>query len=90
MSWSRPPGSNGRTTPRQVECYLLRGQLRGTLQVLVNVRVSDYLRQQPNLLVMRECAFHPYGSAPDSPQIRRMPLAIVNTARALGIAEHDS
>jgi hypothetical protein len=84
------PGSNGRTTPRQVECYLLQGHLQGSLQVLVNVRVSDYLRQQPNLLVMRECVFQPYGAGPDSSQIRRMPLVIVNTARALGVAEHDA
>jgi hypothetical protein len=72
-----------------VECYLLQGQLRGSLQVLVNVRVSDYLRQQPNLLVLRECVFRPYDAAADSPQVRRMPLVVVNTARALGIAEHD-
>jgi hypothetical protein len=84
------PGSIGRTMPRKVECFLLQGQLRGNLEVLVNVRVSDYLRQQPNLLVLRECVFHPYGVAADSAQIRRMPLAIVNTARALGVAEHDA
>lgn len=84
------PGSIGRTTPRTVGCYVLQGQLRGSLEVLVNVRVSDYLRQQPNLVVMRKCVFLPYGAPADSPQLRQMPLVIVNLTRALGVAEYEA
>jgi hypothetical protein len=39
-------GSTGRTWPRDVICLLPAGQVRGTLEVLINVRVSDFLRQQ--------------------------------------------
>jgi hypothetical protein len=82
-------GSIGRTTPREVTCLLDVGEVRGTLEVLVNVRVSDYLRQQANLIVMRQCIFAPYGEPDDSPKARRMATVIVNLSAATGVAERE-
>jgi len=83
------PGSIGRTTPRDVTCLLADGQVRGTLEVLVNVRVSDFLRQQSNLLVLRRCVFVPYGEPLDSQKARRLGTVIVNLSAVVGVAERD-
>ncbi len=83
------PGSVGRTTPHRVSCFLLAGQLHGTLEVLIHVRVSDFLRQQTGLLVLRDCVLVPYGEALDSPKARRMRVAILNMERTLGVAEQE-
>ncbi len=80
-------GSLGRTTPREVGCLLEVGMLRGTLEVLVNVRVSDYLRQQPGFVVLRRCVLMPYGEALGSAQARRITTAVVNLARVVGVSE---
>ncbi len=80
-------GSLGRTTPREVGCLLEVGMLRGTLEVLVNVRVSDYLRQQPGFIVLRRCVLTPYGEAAGSAQARRISTAVVNLARVVGVSE---
>jgi hypothetical protein len=80
------PGA-GRVTGRSVACLFPTGVLRGTLDVLVNVRVSDYLRQQLGMVVMADCVFAPYGEKPDSPLAKKMPRAIVNLEQSIGIAE---
>jgi hypothetical protein len=82
-------GSVGRTSPRDVACLLTMGQVRGTLEVLVNVRVSDFLRQQANLIVMRRCIFTPYGEPEDSPKARQLGTVVVNMTTAVGVAERD-
>lgn len=82
-------GSIGRSTPRKVGCLLEAGMLRGTLEVLVNVRVSDYLRQQPGFVVLRQCVLTPYGEGPTSPKARRIQTAVVNLARAIGVSEWE-
>ena len=82
-------GSLGRTTPRDVACLLASRQVRGTLEVLVNVRVSDFLRQQASLLVMRRCTYCPYGEPPDSAKARSLGTVIVNLSAAVGVAERD-
>ncbi len=84
------PGSMGRTTPRSVGCLLPAGEVRGTLEVLVNVRVSDYLRQQANLLVLRNCTFTPEGAASGSSDVRRLRTVLVNLAASVGVAEWDA
>lgn len=81
------PGSGGRTSSHRVGCLLPAGVLHGTLEVLVNVRVSDFLRQQPSLAVLHECVLVPYGQPPDSNQARKLRLALVNLARVSGMAE---
>jgi hypothetical protein len=83
------PGSIGRTSPRDVVCLVAAGQVRGTLQVLVNVRVSDFLRQQASLIVLRHCLFVPYGEPEDSAKTRRLGVVVVNLSGAIGVAERD-
>jgi hypothetical protein len=82
-------GSRGRTSPRDVICLLPVGQVRGTLEVLINVRVSDFLRQQASLIVLRHCVFAPYGEAENSPKAQHMGCVIVNLSAAIGVAEQD-
>jgi hypothetical protein len=81
-----PPGAVGRTTPRSVICVMPAGTLEGELEVLVNLRVSDFLRQQTSLAVLRRCVFRPHG-ATEASQDRRLAVAVVNLARALGVAQ---
>ncbi len=80
-------GSGGRTSSHRVGCLLSVGILHGTLEVLVNVRVSDFLRQQPSLAVLHDCALVPYGQPPESNQARRLRVALVNLGRVTGVAE---
>lgn len=80
-------GSVGRTSAHRVGCLLPDGMLHGSLEVLVNVRVSDYLRQQPGLAVLRDCTLVPYGQPTDSTQARRIRCALVNLSRVTGVAE---
>ena len=83
-------GSIGRTSTHQVGCLLPEGLLRGTLEVLVNVRVSDFLRQQPNLVVLRDCRLAGYGEAADSPKARKIRVALVNIGRIAGVSEWEN
>jgi hypothetical protein len=80
-------GSVGRTSAHRVGCLLPAGILHGTLEVLVNVRVSDFLRQQPGLAVLRDCSLVPFGQPSDSNQARRMRSALVNLSRVAGVVE---
>jgi hypothetical protein len=84
-----PEGSAGRTSPHEVVCLLPEGELRGRLEVLVNVRVSDFLRQQTGFLVLRRCIYAPYNEPDDSPRARQLLTALVNLANAIGVAEWD-
>ena len=52
----------------------------------MNLRVSDFLRQQSSLAVLRRCAFRPHGAA-EASQERRLAVAIVNLARIVGVAQ---
>jgi hypothetical protein len=83
------PGGAGRTTPREVACLLLSGRLQGTLEVLVNVRMSDFLRQQTSFIVMRGCLLTPYGELENSPKARQLGTVVVNFASAVGIADTE-
>jgi hypothetical protein len=81
------PGAGGHTTPHQVSAFLLAGLLHGTLEVLVNVRLSDFLRQQSGMLVLRDCRLVPYGESESGPQTRRMRIVLLNMGRILGVGE---
>jgi hypothetical protein len=83
------PGGIGRTASRQVGCLLHGGILRGSLEVLVNVRLSDFLRQRPAMIVMRRCVLTPYGEPPDGAGVRRFKLVLVNLAQASGVSEWE-
>jgi hypothetical protein len=83
-------GSIGRTSAHQVGCLLPEGILTGTLEVLVNVRVSDFLRQQPGLAVLNDCRLLPYGQPADSAKARKLRTALVNLTRVTGVAEWEN
>ena len=80
-------GSGGRTSTHRVGCLLPVGLLHGNIEVLINVRVSDFLRQQPGLAVLQDCVLVPYGQPPESNQGRRMRTALVNLSRVTGVVE---
>jgi hypothetical protein len=82
-------GSIGRTTTRRVGCLLPEGILTGALEVLVNVRVSDFLRQQPGLVALSDCRLVPYGQPVDSPKARKLRVALVNLGR-ISVAEWEN
>ena len=79
-------GSAGRTRTRRVRCYLPEGTATGDFEVLVNLRVSDFLRQQTGLIVLRNAVFAPHV-AEESAQERRMAVVIVNLRNIVGVAE---
>jgi hypothetical protein len=78
-------GAVGHVTPRQVQVQLPGGAVEGRLEVLRNLRVSDFLRQQMGLAVLREVGFTPYRG--DATSTRRFPVVVVNLAQALGVAQ---
>ena len=80
-------GSGGHTVPHAVSIFLLAGLLYGNLEVLIHVRLSDFLRQQPGMLVLRETRLVPYGEPADSAGARRMRVVLVNMAKILGVGE---
>jgi len=82
-------GAGHITTTRTVTCIMEIGHLTGDLEVLVHVRVSDFLRQAPEFLVMRNCHFVPHGEDVGSVHSRRLPVALVNLQRVIGVAERN-
>jgi len=82
-----PPGHLGMTAPRPVMCLLSQGQLRGTLDVITGMRLSDQLRQYGDFMVLRHCLLAPYGETLNSPQARSFTTAVVSLRQAAGVAE---
>ena len=52
--------------------------------------MSDFLRQQPNLVVLRDCRLTGYGEAADSPRARKIRVALVNVGRITGVSEWEN
>lgn len=77
----------GFTRARDVACLLPVGVLRGTLDVLANIRLSDDLERRAHLVVLRRCVLAPYGGTLNDPTARALPVAIVNLTQAVGISE---
>jgi hypothetical protein len=77
----------GYTALREVACLLPGGILRGSLAVLLNMRLSDHLQQQGPLLTLRHSLLTPYGQTSLSPDARTLSTAIVNLESILGISE---
>ena len=73
---NKPAGEHER---HQLCCLMEGGSLDGSLSVLKNVRVSDYLLHHSGFCVMRECKTH------DGNQI--VPLVLVNTDNVVGVTE---
>ena len=81
-------GGRGICAPLEVACLFPGGVLEGCLDVLVNVRLSDYLRQQSGFLVLREARWRPPQLLADvTPAPERWPCALVNAARVVGVEE---
>jgi hypothetical protein len=72
---------------RDVACLLPGGVLRGTLDVLANIRLSDDLERRAHLVVLRRCVLAPYGGTLNDPTARALSVAIVNLTQAVGISE---
>ena len=59
--------------------------LDGRLDFLVNLRLSDYLRQQAGYLVVRDGEWRSREGASG----RRWPIVVVNPGQVLGIVESE-
>jgi len=81
------PTSHGSTSPRDVACLLDHGVLRGQLDVTVNLRLSDHLRQYGPYLILRHCMVAPYGATLQSPESKTLEAAVVNLNRVAGVSE---
>ena len=82
------PGAVGRTTPRNVACLLPAGVLRGELEVLVNVRVSDFLRQQQGMFLLRNAVLTGYAAEAGATP-RKFRTVILNPSAAIGVSEPE-
>ena len=79
-------GSAGHTAPWSISCLFHRGAVHGNLDFLMNLRLSDYLRQQTGFLLLREASWVPLdGMQEDRP--RRWATAFVNVPQVNGISE---
>lgn len=83
------PGAGHITSPRAVCCIFDAGTLTGTLDALVNVRVSDFLRAAPDFMIVRDALFVPNGESAGGPGTRRMRIAVVNVPQLVGVAERE-
>lgn len=79
-------GSAGHTAPWSISCLFHRGAVHGSLDFLMNLRLSDYLRQQTGFLLLRDANWVPLDDRQgDDP--RRWPTAFVNVPQVNGISE---
>ncbi len=79
-------GSGGHTAPWSISCLFHRGAVHGSLDFLMNLRLSDYLRQQSGFLLLRDATWAPVDSGRgDVP--RRWTTAFVNVPQVNGISE---
>jgi hypothetical protein len=74
-------GFAGRTTQREVGVLIPSGIVRGQLDVLVNVRISDFLRQQQGTAVLRTASLAGYGADSAGPGLRRFHMVVVISRR---------
>ena len=80
------PGAS--MAPLNVVCLLEDGVLEGTLNFLVNLRLSDFLRHQTGFLVVRDATWTAAprtGQPPAAP--RKFPVTLVNASRIVAITE---
>jgi hypothetical protein len=68
---------------REVSCYLERVAVHGTLELLPDVRTSDFLSNQTGFILLRDCRIVPPLAG--RPEI--VPLAFVNAGAILALAE---
>ena len=80
-------GRYGPTSTRQVACLLSEGMLRGTAEVPVTMRLSDFLRLDGPFLSVRHGLLAPYGATLQSPGAKAMDLVLVNLDHVAGVSE---
>lgn len=81
------PGRHGPTSTRQIACLLSEGMLRGTVEVPVSMRLSDFLRLDGPFLSVRHGLLAPYGATLQSPNAKPMDVALVNLDHVAGVSE---
>jgi hypothetical protein len=79
------PGSMGITAPWSISCLFERGAVHGSLDFLMNQRLSDFLKQQTGFLVIRDATWTPIGDG--SQGMRAWPVVLVNVPQLNGISE---
>jgi hypothetical protein len=77
-------GSSGHTAPWSISCLFHRGAVHGSLDFLMNLRLSDFLRQQTGFLLLREANWVPLDGGDPA---RRWATAFVNVPQVNGISE---
>lgn len=81
-------GSEGITAPLWVSCFCPAGSLEGRLDFTINLRLSDYLRQPVDFLVLRDAAWRPYRTYGDSTSApRHFACAVLSTRSLIAIEE---
>jgi len=80
-------GAHGAVNTRDIACLFEESILRGSLEVPVGLRLSDYLRQEGPYLVLRHCMLTPFGATLNSPGAKTLDLAIVNLEQVVGVSE---
>jgi hypothetical protein len=78
-------GSMGITAPWSISCLFERGAVHGSLDFLMNQRLSDFLKQQSGFLVIRDASWTPIGDG--SQALRSWPVVLVNVPQLNGISE---
>jgi hypothetical protein len=81
------PGDRAYSALREVALLLPAGVLRGSLAVLLNMRLSDHLQQHGPLLTLRHSLLTPYGETAKSPGARAFGTVIANLDSVLGVSE---
>ena len=79
-------GSAGHTAPWSISCLFHRGAVHGSLDFLMNLRLSDFLRQQTGFLLLRDAHWVPLDPPADA-TARRWATAFVNVPQVNGISE---
>jgi hypothetical protein len=78
--------TGGEPTPRTVWCMLANGSVRGTLDVLEHVRVSDFLAHHAGFVGLRDAHVHRVSPSGEHQNVEAVG-AIVPLEAILGIAE---
>lgn len=78
------PRLAGTTSRHRVACLLKGAILRGTLDTLASLRVSDFLMRNPGFFAVHDCKLR-MASMPAFPT--PIPMVLVNGDRVIGVAE---
>jgi hypothetical protein len=77
----------GAMKSREIACLLSDSILRGSVEMPVALRLSDFLRLEGPFLAVRQGLLTPYGGTLDSPEAKTLQLALVNRDHLVGVSE---